>query len=168
MAIKLTTDQIVNGLLAFLLLLLAVLLATGCKADADVTGVDLSKTATTTTTVPVSAGDVGGDLTVITVAGATPWTIAGLVGLLWALRAKQQRTATGTVDRIIGVIEDEHEAAKNRGSDMTIALQFLKTQIAIKGGAFFVNVTGARMVDDSIRGDRSQCFLRSRLKRLKK
>ena len=124
MAIKLTTDQVVNAVLAFMLQLLAVLLATGCAAvdnrDAEFALLNsqlaavklqmaamIDESASPTTT----AGDVGGDLTVITLAGATPWTIAGLVGLLGLFQARRRSTTTGALDRVMGVVKSRHHAA---------------------------------------------------------
>ena len=149
MAIRLTTERIVNAVLAFVLLLLAVLLATGCKTDVpvDVTGVDASKTATTTMTVPVSVGDLQGDLTVITLAGATPWAIAGLVGLLGLFQARRQSTATQMVDRMMEVIE-----LSEVPDDSACRIKQLKKTIASRGGW-------------KHRPDRVERFARSRLAR---
>ena len=146
----------------------------GCKTDVpvevdvpvvvdipvEVTGVDVSKTSTTTTTVPVSTGDVGGDVWVFTVAGATPWTIAGLVGLLWALRAREQRTATGALDRVMGVIKHRHHEAKVQanypeGAELHVVKREIEELGYPKGSL-------------ASKPDRLERFLRSRLARMKK
>ncbi|KKL91589.1 hypothetical protein LCGC14_1893210 [marine sediment metagenome] len=113
MAIRLTPERYDVPILAVLAPLIwvvgcLIVWSMGCKTDVpvEVTGVDLSKNTTTTTTVPVSIEDVQGDVTVITLAGATPWTIAGLVGLLGLFQARRQSTAVRLIDRMAGAIED--------------------------------------------------------------
>ncbi|KKN04358.1 hypothetical protein LCGC14_1098370 [marine sediment metagenome] len=105
MAIRLNPERLLGLVMFVLFLLWAFLAATGCATVEDVvipvTAADLSNETTTTTTVPVSAGDVQGDLTVITLAGATPWTIAALVGVLLAFQARRHNTTTGALDRVI-------------------------------------------------------------------
>ena len=151
--------QILNAVLAFVLLLLAVLLATGCKVPVDATGIDASKTATTTTNAPVVIKDIDGDVTVITQAGATPWTvwtIAGLVGLLWALRAKQQRTVTGALDRLILYL-DLHHGAATREANCGDAETLKALKIGIKAAGMA-----------SGKPDRGERCIRDRLARRKK
>lgn len=125
MAIRLNPERLLGLLIFVLFLIWAVLTAMGCAtgntgvAMSDIDGlraeiaalkvqievpIDLSREITTTTTVPVATGDVAGDVTAITIAGATPWTLAGVLGLLGLFQARRQRTATGTVDRMIGAI----------------------------------------------------------------
>ncbi|KKL25442.1 hypothetical protein LCGC14_2405230 [marine sediment metagenome] len=130
----------------------------GCAAKTDVTGVDVSKTSTTTTTttVPVSIEDVQGDVTVITLAGATPWTIAGLVGLLGLFQARRQSTATGAVDRVMLYLK-LHRAAARREENFGDAK-------ALKAVTRGIEAAGTP------RGkpDRLERCIRSRLARMKK
>ena len=171
MTIRITPERILHTLVAVVFIVWLIVWATGCKTDVpvDVTGVDLSKTATTTTTVPVSTGDVGGDLTVITQAGATPWTIAGLVGVLWAFQARRQGTATGALDRVVTAINEHYSFAKENASPDNHemrhhagALKMLRNTIERRGRIGAGPGYGRNVCDGDER------FLRSRLARLKK
>ncbi len=179
-AIRLTLDQIINAVLAFVLLLLAVLLATGCAAGkidtmrTDITGLEARLTAlrldveaslvvSNETNTPVSVGDVDGSVTVITLAGATPWTIAGLVGLLGLFQARRRNTATGALDRVVGIIESEHRT-QNRsymdaGNISQALLECMKKKIARAG----TRDPGQQ----DFRIDRHERCIRDRLARMK-
>ncbi len=152
MAIRLNLERLIGLAIFVLFLVWAVLVATGCMTDVDVpiTPVDLSDTTTTTTTVPVSIEHTDGPVTVITLAGATPWTIAGLVGLLGLLQTRRQRTATGALDRIIRAIEI-HD---NDSADITVVKSYVRENGLVTGGWEHA--------------DRHERFIRSRLARLKK
>lgn len=152
MAVRLNPERLI-GLAVFVLFLIwAFLMATGCAAVEDVvipiTAADLSNE--TTTTVPVSAGDVGGDVTVITLAGATPWTIAGLVGLLGLFQARRQRTATGALDRVIREINKADPTGTRKQIKVGVASYY-------KCGPY-----GEVLID------RHELLIRSRLARQKK
>ncbi len=133
MAIRLTPDQILKAAFLALLLAWAALLATGCVPievkEPTFTGVDVSKTSTTA--VPVSIADVQGDVWAFTVVGATPWTIAGLVGLLGLFQARRRSTATGALDRVMGTINDRHAyARKHENVSDAMELKALKGAVA--------------------------------------
>ncbi len=168
MAIRLTTDRIASWFTALVCVICAGLVlglfvtfvgalscATMDNRGAEIKGVDVSKTSTTTTTVPVSVGDVDGPVTVITLAGATPWTIAGLVGLLGLFQARRQSTATGALDRVMLYLK-LHRAAARRGTNFSDAK-------ALKAVTRGIEAAG------TLRGkpDRLEHCLRSRLAKMK-
>ena len=165
MAIRLNPERLFGLAIFVLFLVWAVLVATGCMTDVDVpiTPVDLSDTTTTTTTVPVSIEHTDGPVTVITLAGATPWTIAGLVGLLGLFQARRQNTATGLVDRMAGAIKDVHEG------HVTIDPRMDKI-VAIKKRIASDGVVAQSILQHLLRPrvDRRERLLRDRLARLKK
>ena len=135
-------------------ILWAALLLTGCVPikveEPTITGIDVSKQTetTTTTTVPVSVGDVGGNVTVNTLANATPW---GLVVFTWCglyYHYRRHRTAVGALDRVVRAIED---------ADPTETRRQIKTQVM---GHYKCNKHGEIIID------RLERFLRSRLARM--
>jgi hypothetical protein len=155
-----------------LFLIWAFLAATGCATVEDVvipvTAADLSNETTTSTTVPVSAGDIQGDLTVITLAGATPWTLAVLLGLLLAFQVRRHNTTMGALDRVLSKIDMFHgyERDKKHEPDPTIDMSFksLKRSIEAQGQIITTDRDGLPVTAV----DRRERFLRSRLARQKK
>lgn len=167
MAIRMTTDQIIKTAIAVLLAAWAALLLTGCKTDVpvvidapvvveapvDVTGVDLSKNATTTT-----AGD-NATITNVSLGGS------GVMALMLGLLAWRHRTAVGALDRVVGAINRRHRQFAKTGSQHVSegALKLLKDEIAIEGCA--VDASGEYVSGSS---DRIEHCIRSRLARIEK
>lgn len=151
MAIRLNPERVLGLTIFVLFPIWAFLTATGCAAK-TVVKLDkpavVSRETASTSTAPVSTRDVHGDQTNINMAGGTPWTIAGLWGLLWAFQAWRQRTATGALDRVVQAIK-----TRDYGLD-TEALERLKETIALDG-----SITTP---------DRQERFIRKRLARMKK
>ncbi len=167
MAIRLNRERMLGLLIFVLFLVWALLTATGCAADN--TGVDLSGKTTTTATTPVATGDVTGNVTAITVAGATPWTLALALGLLLAFQARRQNTATGALDRVVSAIEDRYSVMKDLASPENhearhhaAALKDLRNNIETRGRIAAGPGYGRKVCD------RHERLIRRRLARMKK
>lgn len=165
MVTRLTADQIIKTAIAVLLAAWAALLLTGCKTDVpvvvdapivvdapvDVTGVDLSKNAATTT---------AGDNAIVTNIsfGSAGCMALMLAGLLWKHRTLHGRhrttttaldTAVGALDRVVRAIEI-HD---NGSEDITMVKRY-------------VEVNGI-VVGDRGQPDRHERCIRSRLAKMK-
>jgi hypothetical protein len=172
MAIRLTPEAILKALFVVLVLILALLLATGCAAakidEMSNTGVAVEKLAAELKVAEqmtfkaeaalakyedhsVSPTTTAGDDAVITNinvgTGAGCMVLAGLLGLL----AWRHRTAVGALDRVIGAIE---------AADSSVTRGDIKQ---------FVARQGARdPVQQDFRIDRAEHLIRSRLARAKR
>lgn len=165
MAIRLTAERILHAIVAAVFIVWLIVWATGCAVadnrDAEFAllnsqlaklKVQMAGTIDESASPTTTAGD---DATITNISFGS----AGCMALMLGVLGWRHRTATGALDRVVGVIEYEHKAATVHGeTDIARTIKALKGSIEFK----------ALEHPNGPAGCPHERLIRSRLKRLKK